>query len=672
MSANCFAQNNPPVANDDTITLFSGKSIAYPVVLNDFDPNYDNLSVDTVLYFSGKGTIVKLSWHSVKYFADSLFFGLDTAWYVACDDGTPSLCDTAMILISVDYFRYPAYAQIDINNINARINCDASLFGDLNMDPKFEVPKGDSTNSFFAETIWIGGKDEKDSLHVAAKTYDGTGVVFRPGPVMDSTNYTSIQDSLWNKVWKINRSEIDFHILNWNQPGYIIPQTFLTWPAHGNTSMGQANYLAPFFDYNSDGHYNPADGDYPLIKGDQAVYYILNDDRDFNVGSGVTGLTTEFHIMAYAFDCPADSALWNTLFLNYRIINRSQNSYDSTYLGIWTLGSLGNYNDNFAGCDVERGSYFYYNGDDLDEDYGGEKGYGIFPPAQSITFLAGPRPVEDFKDNPLTYDYDSAFYGNGILYEGLGWGYGDGIFDNERLGLTTFKIHIGGGSVQGYPYLPIHFYYFMSGFWRNGVQMVYGGNGLWSSTIPAKYMFPDATDPLGWGTWGNVQPPWSEVTTGNSPSERKGVGATGPFTFEPGETEELDVAFVFGRDYQTTGAAAGVAVMQQRIDAVREMFANDSTPCGGKFSTGKPIIPNLKSEISLYPNPTSENIIISLPSENKNAIYQIYDLMGRKIDEGKIVAQKQNISLHGFRSGIYLLRIKNNEKIYLKKFVKEK
>jgi hypothetical protein len=45
--------------------------------------------------------------------------------------------------------------------------------------------------------------------------------------------------------------------------------------------------------------------------------------------------------MAYAFNNSIDSALNNTIFINYRIYNRSQNNYDSLYIGSFTDFDIG-------------------------------------------------------------------------------------------------------------------------------------------------------------------------------------------------------------------------------------------------------------------------------------------------------------------------------------------
>ena len=78
--------------------------------------------------------------------------------------------------------------------------------------------------------------------------------------------------------------------------GYAYPSYFDEYPAHGNPGLNQDYYLAPFLDFDGDGSYNPAAGDYPWfdflqeidcgnrrredlvpLYGDQNYYWILND-----------------------------------------------------------------------------------------------------------------------------------------------------------------------------------------------------------------------------------------------------------------------------------------------------------------------------------------------------------------------------------------------------------
>ena len=56
-------------------------------------------------------------------------------------------------------------------------------------------------------------------------------------------------------------------------------------------------------------------------------------------------------------------------FYSYKIINRSTETLNETYFGQWVDPDLGNYQDDYVGCDVELGLGYCYNGD-ADDDWG--------------------------------------------------------------------------------------------------------------------------------------------------------------------------------------------------------------------------------------------------------------------------------------------------------------
>ncbi|SVE38763.1 uncharacterized protein METZ01_LOCUS491617, partial [marine metagenome] len=198
-----------------------------------------------------------------------------------------------------------AYSHLDINNINARFNANGSDFWNSALGtPGFEVPKGSGKHTMFVSSLWLGGL-KNDTLHLAAVRYNSNGAEYYPGPIMDSSNYSSAEDLLWDKLWKITKTEVETHKSTWDQPGYTAPADFISWPAHGDVAKGQAADLAPYHDHNSDGNYDPYDGDYPLIKGDMTIYFLRNDDRGPHMGSEGNKMGIEIHGMAYAFDCPS-------------------------------------------------------------------------------------------------------------------------------------------------------------------------------------------------------------------------------------------------------------------------------------------------------------------------------------------------------------------------------
>jgi hypothetical protein len=98
-------------------------------------------------------------------------------------------------------------------------------------------------------------------------------------------------------------------------------------------------------DVNSDGIYDPMAGDYPLIKGDQAIYTIFNDSY-LPHGSGGQAIGLEIRLMAYAYGTGtlvANNPFLNyTTFYDYTIINRSSFALYDSYMGLFNDSDISN------------------------------------------------------------------------------------------------------------------------------------------------------------------------------------------------------------------------------------------------------------------------------------------------------------------------------------------
>ena len=170
-------------------------------------------------------------------------------------------------------------------------------------------------------------------------------------------SYSPDYDSVWNRVWKLTSSEIKFHQENWSSPGYFMPEAIQLWPGNGDAGQGQVSSLAPYLDYDDNGYYDPEMGDCPVIRGDQAIFSLFNDHRTVGMSTQSNSLGIEVHQTAYAFNCPSDSAFYNTFFVQYRIINRSENDYEDIYSGIYTAFNVGVAGDEYMGCDTVANCY---------------------------------------------------------------------------------------------------------------------------------------------------------------------------------------------------------------------------------------------------------------------------------------------------------------------------
>ena len=454
-------------------------------------------------------------------------------------------------------------AEININNVKTTLFGTGNFFrmrGSGNTDQGYYVPATGTAITIFQNTLWIGGLDENGGLHVAAIRFNQVGEDFWSGPLRTTDASTDIYNVMdYHHVWKVSRADIEALIAN---PNGDIPEDILTWPAHGNVDDGFAQNLAPFVDVDGDGVYNPRNGDYPDILGDMALFCIYNDNYDYDQNgvvvhteSGGEPLGIEIHCMLYGFNAPDDEALNNTLFMREWIYNRSANTYNDTYIGYWSDFDIGYARDDYNGCNVQNGYYYGYNANNYDGS-GEPESYGENPPAQVFMILGGPALSPDGLDNPK---YDSN--GNQIVDESInGLGFGDGIIDNERLGMTNYVYHNNYNSINGDPEEAMDYYCLMRGIWKNGEHIQYGGSGIagqvGSVGPDCKFMFPYDSDPLNWGTGGVVPNGgfnqngfyWSEETGNegqpNNPDDRRGLASSGPFTFESGSVEVIDRAYV--------------------------------------------------------------------------------------------------------------------------------
>ncbi len=96
-----FAQNTNPIALNDNLTVCeNSETVNVNVQSNDIDPEANSLT--TSIYIGPLDGTAVLAGNSINYTPDPNFSGNDTIIYVVCDNGSPSLCDTAMVIIHVN------------------------------------------------------------------------------------------------------------------------------------------------------------------------------------------------------------------------------------------------------------------------------------------------------------------------------------------------------------------------------------------------------------------------------------------------------------------------------------------------------------------------------------------------------------------------------------------
>lgn len=272
-------------------------------------------------------------------------------------------------------------ALLDFNNVSTRLNDNGVFFFNPAANiASYQVPVGSGLNTIFAGSFWFGGIDINSQLKFSGQTYEGTS--FGPGPL---TLNTALPASVppTETIWMLSRSEIIYHTENYQDGAYIMPQSIATWPAHGNVAEGFSANLAPFIDTDGNGIYEPQMGDYPCIKGDRAVFMILNDKSGSIVNPDAIGI--EMHCMFYQF--ATNDYLNDATFVDLTVFNRSTQSLNDFKTSFFLDGDIGNYADDFLGCDSTLNLGYYYNGDNNDEANGGFPGYSVNPPALGLVLL---------------------------------------------------------------------------------------------------------------------------------------------------------------------------------------------------------------------------------------------------------------------------------------------
>ena len=523
---------------------------------------------------------------------------------------------------------------LQYNNVKAILETGGLVWYDrANNQPGYTVPKEQNVKVIYAGALWMGGEDINGQLKLAAMRF-GQGRDFWSGPlstfggapgnynpaIQQTANLDVIraygdaeitpdQCTKYDNFFTIKKTEV-LQFISWfncanpqpgddptacsevEQPSQEILDRIYNWPAHGDPALGQDFYLAPFYDNpnspdgnGADGVYDPiVDGDYPwydingdvdcrndrrvTLFGDETNWWVFNDKGNVHTETGGDPIGME--IRAQAFSFATNDQINDMTFYNYELINRGTQTLYNTYFAQYVDADIGGYSDDYVGCDVSRGLGFAYNGDSNDDSGSGSQLWGLDPPAIGIDFFEGPYQDLDGMDNPLTSNVQDAIDSLGVPYDGLGLGYGDGVVDNERMGMRRF-LYYGTGAPESDPSQAAQYYRLMNGFWGiSGSRMTYGGTGF-GGTIDADYMFPGDSDPYNWGTFGVTVPPWNESTENNTPGDRRFVQVAGPFTLRPGAVNNLTVGVVYGRSFEGD-LEASVRAMKRADTRAQSLF----------------------------------------------------------------------------------------------------
>ncbi|GLR19671.1 T9SS type A sorting domain-containing protein [Portibacter lacus] len=148
---------------------------------------------------------------------------------------------------------------------------------------------------------------------------------------------------------------------------------------------------------------------------------------------------------------------------------------------------------------------------------------------------------------------------------------------------------------------------------------------------------------------------WEVITDGSSASINI-ISGTGPFTF------------IWGSEF-------GLQEITDLEEGQHNVTVIDGFGCSRKvqftISTSSIDEYGNASNINIFPNPSQDVLHINLGNLDLPLKYTIYSIHGSEISSGEIKNQSNSIPVERYKSGIYLLAFKMDQKTKVLKFIKE-
>lgn len=298
------------------------------------------------------------------------------------------------------------FEQLDANNIKAGFGLGGNLFSNLPdtiMDYSdtcyayFEAPKGSGIKAVYTASLWMSATHDS-SLYASFQTFrTSRNLRYFDGPVW--TNINEEYHDYFHRVFKITRQDISEHLQHFPLvSSTVTPWQVLYWPAKGNPyvlsdfGLNINRSMAPFFDADADGIYNPLNGDLPKLCGEEAVFFMLNDaNRPYRATDTAQALGIEVRGYAEVFTDPHSTmmkgALNNTVFVRYEIENFSLNNYTDFRIGLFEDPDLGNLGNDGVSADTALNVMYCYNRSHPDVNAQGDLGYGSLYSTHGVALL---------------------------------------------------------------------------------------------------------------------------------------------------------------------------------------------------------------------------------------------------------------------------------------------
>jgi hypothetical protein len=259
-------------------------------------------------------------------------------------------------------------------------------------------------------------------------------------------------------------------------------------PRHHVFKIAKGDTASPDYTGWPAGFGAPVDEDgKPLLVGSQTLWCVYHDANPMFHWAPEGGTAPlGIEVQQTAFASDWQVAFGKVVFVEFKMINRLANTLDSTYFGIFCDPDVGGFLDDLIGCDPALNLGFGYNATNADLVYGAQ------PPCIGYDIVR--CPLDD----------------SGI-----------------ELGMTAFRGYANGGD----PMSSSECYDCLRGLALDGSPII-------DPTTGNPTTFQMSGDPVQGTGW-----------LDSDGDDRRFIMASGPFTMEPGDTQQVAVAIVAARGW---------------------------------------------------------------------------------------------------------------------------
>ena len=427
----------------------------------------------------------------------------------------------------------PVSSVVNINNITTWVTADGFMPNIVqNGTWNGSFPKGSPSGVIYQEGIvWGGLVDDGNSpiVRVGGNTYyPGTYRLHRLVRVRPDWATADLTDDAAN-FFLVPANQVTTSQISQIKNQYAID--WQEWPANLGAPYDNRDGV-PGYQPDPQGRASdPATGklfDVPGIPGASQTVFITYDDRDATqfYNTPPIGVKVNETLWAYAIANPLGNVIFKKVDLIYQGTANSKpgSQIDSMYMVQWSDEDIGQYTDDYAGCDTTLQLGYCYNGSAVDAVF---TNLGLAPPAAGYDFLQG---VAQFTGNPADsaiqnlkwvkgYKYVNRVPLSTFVYFAAGGQWGDPSH-NATGALQWYSLMRGYSSTGAYPV--------SNRFPTNVPNQEIGGNGT--------YLLPG--NPLTGQGWIDGQVEGS--------GDRRICNVTGPFTLTLGDTAEIVSALIAG------------------------------------------------------------------------------------------------------------------------------